>query len=143
MGSKADMISSKFDEVSRIQIWREHLEKEQKLQEFNETFHLNPHTLVTVAGKPTEAVEEEDGDENDFAQLKDMLNSTLKPPQEKSDDLNLPMTAAQEVGWYHKDTSNFTTSSKPRVSSEETKYAAAYAAMAGTGPYNNSALKKN
>ena len=28
MGSKADMISAKFDEVSRNAIWREHVHKE-------------------------------------------------------------------------------------------------------------------
>ncbi len=39
MGSKADMISTKFNEVQRNSIWCEHAKKEQKMQPEPNPFH--------------------------------------------------------------------------------------------------------
>lgn len=44
MGSRADMISMKIDEVARNQIWREHLVKEAKLEGPQMEFQFNPAT---------------------------------------------------------------------------------------------------
>lgn len=44
MGSRADMISMKIDEVARNQIWREHLVKESKLEGPITGFQFNPNT---------------------------------------------------------------------------------------------------
>ena len=44
MGTRADMISSKIDPVSRNQIWREHLVKESKMEGPSTGFQFNPTT---------------------------------------------------------------------------------------------------
>ena len=46
MGSRADMISMKIDEVYRNQIWREHLVKESKLEGPLTDFQFNPNTGI-------------------------------------------------------------------------------------------------
>lgn len=53
MGSKSDMISVKFDEVCRNQIWREHLVKEAKLEGELIPFQFNPSKVNSVSEKPT------------------------------------------------------------------------------------------
>jgi hypothetical protein len=51
MGSKADMISSKMDAVSRNEIWREHVKKEDALKVDAAPFQVNSKKAVTVTGK--------------------------------------------------------------------------------------------
>lgn len=52
MGSKADMISAKFDEVSRNAIWREHVHKEDARPRDHAPFQINPHNLNVLCPKP-------------------------------------------------------------------------------------------
>ena len=54
MGSKADMISSKFNEVARNEIWREHVHKEDRRPRDQAPFQINPHNLVAMCPKPNQ-----------------------------------------------------------------------------------------
>ena len=51
MGSKADMISSKIDEVSRNSIWREHVKKEDAKEITATPFQVNPKKAGTITSK--------------------------------------------------------------------------------------------
>lgn len=49
MGSRADMISGKFDEVSRNSIWRECMKRERAAVRGSSEFTLNPATRACGA----------------------------------------------------------------------------------------------
>ena len=137
LGTKSDMISSKFDEVQRNQIWREHIGKEYRTQTLCETFHVNPNTLTPLPLKPGEMDPSKPGKYTqsrggEGGELPEGLKRSQMAPREKSD---FPMTEAQELGW---DASEAKLNKRwyyTRESSEVTKYASAYVAMAGISPY--------
>eukprot|EP00500_Bicosoecida_sp_ms1_P004354 CAMPEP_0203807772 /NCGR_PEP_ID=MMETSP0115-20131106/1245_1 /ASSEMBLY_ACC=CAM_ASM_000227 /TAXON_ID=33651 /ORGANISM="Bicosoecid sp, Strain ms1" /LENGTH=195 /DNA_ID=CAMNT_0050716457 /DNA_START=25 /DNA_END=609 /DNA_ORIENTATION=+ len=131
MGSKNDMIGSKFDEVSRNQIWREFLRKEARLPPKTCKFVINPKTVKPLAPKPGQREPEAKDDDPDFVSLKTTLRKAQEVPTDKFD---FPATASQEIGWYWKDNVR-EKYMHARTKCTETKYAESYYAMAGTSPY--------
>ncbi|OQR94197.1 cleavage induced hypothetical protein [Thraustotheca clavata] len=93
----------KTDEVSRNQIWREHLKKELLTEGSSTGFQFNPKTLSSVAPKPT-SMKPSDFNLNNAEQnaspceIEAKVRQGIKNPQELSD---IPCTEAQKVGWAH------------------------------------------
>jgi hypothetical protein len=139
MGSKADMISAKIDEVSRNEIWREHVHKEDGRKRDNAPFQMNPNTLATIAVKPTQidptrmkgSTEEE---KREIAALEKKLQRRMQ---------SLTETEANEVGhldseMYNKDRVRTNRRwYKGKASCDITLYADAYTTMSGQNPFSD------
>lgn len=133
MGTKSDMISSKIDEVSRNSIWREHVRHENKLCKLNESFSVNPRTIATITGKPNvrERCVDKEAEEKELEEFRKTLSSskTIK------DQCPYPMSASQEIGWWHDEMKQDTKWTKARKTCTETNYAMHYVAMTGRSPF--------
>ena len=153
-GGRNDMISSKFDAVSRDFIMREMLKRENASLRISENFNVNPKTLEnsTFTLKPSQVNPYElqkllrsttEQDDCNEPELKEKLKRARMAPQEKS---KYPMTASQTVGWFWKegrdDRKNDMKWFQPLNRSEEVKYAEAYVMMTGKSPYANTRAGK-
>ena len=152
-GGRNDMISSKFDAVSRDFIMREMLKRENACMKISENFNLNPKTLElnTYPLKPSQMdpyklqqlLRNTNADDDcTDPELKEKLQRASMMPQEKN---RFPMTASQTVGWFWKegreDRKKDMKWFQPLNRSEEVKYAEAYVMMTGKSPYANTGAK--
>ncbi|KDO27519.1 hypothetical protein SPRG_06786 [Saprolegnia parasitica CBS 223.65] len=134
---------AKTDEVSRNQIWREHLKKELLTEGPSTAFQFNPKTLSSVAPKPTSM------QPSDFTathatnaappnEIETKVRQGIKNPQERSD---VPSTEAQKIGWAHDQAwknGRAETNKRwyrGRGSTDVTVFAENYCAMAGCSPF--------
>lgn len=100
-------MSGRTDDVAALRKWQDRIRKEMRFTEARDAgeFHINPHTLKPLAPKIGEAekvsvsADATARRERDVAELKALLTTTHRPPQEKA---TRPATVAQEVGWYWK-----------------------------------------
>jgi len=148
-GGRNDMISSKFDPVSRDFIQREMLKKENACIKLSENFSVNPKTLPlqTYTLKPTEIdpmatlkmlANSDAANDCSDPDLKKKLDKAAAMPQDKN---KFPQTAAETIGWFWKEGREDRKLDEkwfqPLNKCEESKYAEAYAMMTGKSPYAN------
>lgn len=148
-GGRNDMISSKFDPVSRDFIQREMLKKENECIKLSENFSINPKTLhlQTYTLKPTEIdpmatlkmlANSDAANDCSDPDLKKKLDKAAAMPQDKN---KFPQTAAETIGWFWKEGREDRKLDQkwfqPLNKCEESKYAEAYAMMTGKSPYAN------
>ncbi|OQR93469.1 hypothetical protein ACHHYP_02519 [Achlya hypogyna] len=131
----------KTDEVSRNQIWREHLKKELLTEGPSTAFQFNPKTLSSVAPKPTSMKPSDFNNARDNASpcaIEAKVRQGIKNPQERSD---IPSTEAQKVGWAHDQAWKNGRAEinrrwyRGRGSTDVTVFAENYCAMAGCSPF--------
>ncbi|QDZ23806.1 hypothetical protein HOP50_11g63460 [Chloropicon primus] len=140
-GSRADMLSSKIDEVSRNRIWEEHCTKEVAKLQMNTHFAINdPTKMDCLPEKPNYVypkIKLSDGDVELATTKLSAVCSKKDVHLDPSEKHPLPMTTSQEYGWIH------TALVKPNEmfahklnSCDITKYANAYYSMSGTTPFS-------
>merc|ERR1712188_69988 len=115
--------------VHQNAIWRETIKKENNQKLLHTEFSVNPHRLRkmhSITEKPNKVQEQQkqnqDLDKIDPEFLKVIDNAAMEPFKKFS----MPMTEAQEYGWFHEDLierdSMDNRLRKPRQNSEITKY---------------------
>lgn len=141
-GSRAEMISTKIDEVSRNSIWREHCTKERHMLKLNTNFFIaNPSSMPTISDKPNYVVPSVKLNQKDMDEaartLKEVCSVKNKDllPYEK---FEAPITSTHEIGWHTKTqlVKKHPMFHHARASCDITQYADAYYAMSGTTPYS-------
>ncbi|ETV69762.1 hypothetical protein H257_14599 [Aphanomyces astaci] len=139
---KAAGVVVKCDEVSKNQIWREHLKKELLMEGPSTPFQFNPKTLSSVTPKPT-MMKPSDFSRTDPVgstsnEVAEKVKQNVKKPQEIS---AVPMTEAQKVGWAHDQAWKNGRGAvskrwyRGRGSTDVTEFAENYCTMAGCSPF--------
>eukprot|EP00462_Mataza_sp_D1_P002957 CAMPEP_0175102340 /NCGR_PEP_ID=MMETSP0086_2-20121207/8378_1 /TAXON_ID=136419 /ORGANISM="Unknown Unknown, Strain D1" /LENGTH=144 /DNA_ID=CAMNT_0016377131 /DNA_START=25 /DNA_END=459 /DNA_ORIENTATION=- len=140
MSSKADMISTKIDPVSRNAIWREHVKKEERSQVLRLDFTMNPKTMYGLTDKPNKATwkpKNHGENEHEIADVTRALAEAELPPKQR---YHWPQTSSMEIGWM---TDPLLEREKGDqwthgiVSCDITKYAERYVESQGHNPYCN------
>ncbi|OMJ73922.1 hypothetical protein SteCoe_27304 [Stentor coeruleus] len=127
----------KLNPIEEHACLNEAIRKEMQFSRINETFTLNPNSLILLTDKPNKTALinlNENYEEGLTSDMKDKLYKVTAIPKMKN---NFPATSNQEVGWdsdlpQYKPTWNY---AKP--SCAETKYASNYYTMTGRSPYSN------
>ncbi|KAH9125255.1 hypothetical protein AeMF1_004096 [Aphanomyces euteiches] len=135
----------KCDEVSKNQIWREHLKKELLMEGPSTPFQFNPKTLSSVTPKPTSMkpsdfskAEPLDSANSIANEVEAKVKQNVKKPQEISE---MPMTEAQKIGWAHEHAWKHGRGAvnkrwyRGRGSTDVTDFAENYVTMAGCSPF--------
>ena len=114
--------------VHQNAIWRETIKKEETDRSLHSEFSINPHRLGkmhSVTDKPNRRLDREETMKfsvEDPAFLKLIDHAAMEPHKKYS----MPMTEAQEYGWFHQPLIDVDSSDnrlrKPRKNSEITKY---------------------
>ena len=126
--SKKETNVKEINIVHQNAIWRETIKKENNQKLLHTEFSVNPHRLRkmhSITEKPNKVQEVKDNSESkkiDPEFLKVIDNAAMEPFKK----FTMPMTEAQEYGWFHEDLierdSMDNRLRKPRQNSEITKY---------------------
>lgn len=133
--SRADMISMKIDPVARNQIWREHVQKEERAQVLRLDFTMNPKTMYGFTEKPNKPAWVNPNTDGTDDEVTRVLAEAALPPKQR---YHWPQTSAMEVGWLTDpllEREKGEQYKKGIVSCEITKYAERYVESHGHNPF--------
>lgn len=129
MTSKNEKSLKEVNIVHQNAIWRETIKKEAEGEALHIEFSINPHRLGkmhSVTDKPGTRIEKTTQNEKGEEEDPEFLHIIDKAAMEPHKKYEMPMTEAQEIGWFHEPLiqtdSSDTRQRKPRQNSEITKY---------------------
>ena len=122
--------------VADALIWSDYIKKENALVKVYDKFTLNPASIKIVSDNPNinNAIKAADKNPEFEATIKTTFTNYFDVPKNK---IKAPMTAAQELGWYHDVQMPEQFQNNKRIECHETSFATNFSNMTGHSLYSN------